>query len=638
MSQEPADAQQQPPPTDPLPEAAPLPIAATEADVAPTAGDPMPQPASSAVVSPGTAVPAAASDAGLAGAATSADEPTPDPSGVMPDADSAAPRQAVDQDSASDGALEELTLPATVEAPPQLAADTTLGPDGRLRVGAYLGALGRVNRYASVWQDDEGQAVDVELREGPAGELQREAAVLEAVRYAMLPRWYATFEQGSCQYLVLEQTNGPTVEEALRSGMDQGQAVSVVVQLAQVLRRLHLAGWVLAGLSPADVRLGEPLRVTELGGALRVGETSYPLQVPGYSAPELAHPAPLTGKEDVYSLGAILYHALVGQPLPESGAELAALPTRLRIPGVPQILAQALAVADERADLETVYQQLLAFKQRLGRGLVALDVASATSLGLNPTRLVNEDACGYAVWSAYAAGSVEQGALLCVADGMGGMEAGEVASGAALQAVMAAGARPVRPGDSEPGATALPLDPVALVRGAAPAVHAAGEGRQMGTTLTVVIVQGSELTLGHVGDTRAYLLRSGVLTQLTNDHSLVAAMVASGVLTKDEARGHPDSNKVLRSLGGQRELPDRYVDTLAAAYGRPTLRLQPGDWIMVCSDGIWGSVDEEQIGGVLMEALDGGAAAQALVQQALNAGAPDNATAVVARCVAVADQ
>ena len=110
-------------------------------------------------------------------------------------------------------------------------------------------------------------------------------------------------------------------------------------------------------------------------------------------------------------------------------------------------------------------------------------------------------------------------------------------------------------------------------------------------------------------------------------------MVASGVITPEEARGHPDSNKVLRSLGSQRELPPGYVDGLDAAYGQPGLQLAVGDVLMICSDGVWGTVADHEIQAVLTEALDAQTAAQALIDRALAAGAPDNATAVVARCV-----
>jgi protein phosphatase len=286
---------------------------------------------------------------------------------------------------------------------------------------------------------------------------------------------------------------------------------------------------------------------------------------------------------------------------------------------------------------------------------VGLEVASATTLGLNPTRLVNEDASCYAVWARTGADALGETALLCVADGMGGMEAGEVASQTAVAVVLRDAVRTLWPpptdvppavanlptstaaGEQPPstdhGAASPRLDPAVLVRQAATAVHAAGQGRNLGTTITCVVVHDGELTLAHVGDTRAYLLRDGVLTRLTADHSLVAAMVASGVITPEEARGHPDSNKVLRSLGSQRELPASHVDGLEAAFGRPSLLLAPGDVLLLCSDGIWGPVEDRDIQIVLTEALDAQTAAQALIERALAGGAPDNATAIVARCV-----
>jgi PPM family protein phosphatase len=556
------------------------------------------------------------------------------------------PEPAVEEPVAPAGELEELTLPSTIAPPAPLPAEAALGPDGRVRVMNHLGAHGRVNRYRAMWRDDAGLSLPVELWEAPAGHegLRLEAEVRAGVRFAMLPRAYASFEQEGRAYLATdpEPDEAGTLEDALRSGMEVERAIATVLQLAQALRRLQQAGWVLAGLSPADVRLGDPLRIVRLGSAIRLGQApAQPLHVPGLSAPELAETAPVTGKEDVHTLGAILFRAAAGRPLPESGAETAALPMLVQVPGLPQLLARALAPAEERLDLETFYRELLALKRRLSERALALEVASATSVGLNPTRLVNEDSCGYVTWSVAGVDGLTYRALLVVADGMGGMEAGEVASQTALRTVLSAATIPAPPAegtsDGRPAPDApesIRLDLVGLIKRAAPAVHAAGQGREMGTTLTCVEVTGGELTLAHVGDTRAYLLRAGTLAQLTVDHSLVAAMVTSGVLSKEEARGHPDSNKVLRSLGSQRRLPDEgYVDTLEDAYGSPMLALEPDDLLLLCSDGVWGSVPDEQIAALLAQGPDSPAAARALIAEALRAGAPDNAAALVARCV-----
>lgn len=599
--------------------------------------------------------------------------PTAPPSSAEPpsvaDAMTAAPDAADSTMAPADAGadLEELVLPSLVSAPEPLSPGTELGPDGRLRVGEPLGTRGRVNRYAATWRQDDGQQIEVELREGPADHagLQREAEILTGVRYAMLPRAHLACEEGGRRYLAVDRLDGETLDRTLAAGLGVDRALSVVLQIVQVVRRLHQAGWALLGLTPADVVLGQPLRIAQLGQAGRIGEPPpQALHVAGYSAPELAYRQTVTGKEDVYTLGALLYHALTGRPPSEGGVDAPDLSDTIRLPGGPQLLADVLTPADERIDVEALYRGLLELKSRHAETALSLEVASATTVGLNPTRMVNEDSCAYAVWSRAGADGARETALLCVADGMGGMEAGEVASQTAIGVVMRRAAQalwPAAPEDTSSDVPAAPadspypvirgmqgwpqavespagpdsarLDPEALVREAATAVHAAALGRNLGTTITCVAVHDGELTLAHVGDTRAYLLRGGVLTRLTSDHSLVAAMVASGVITAEEAKGHPDSNKVLRSLGSQRELPPGYVDGLKAAFGAPGLRLEVGDWLVLCSDGVWGTVEDREIQVALSEALDAQNAARALVDRALQGGAPDNATAVVARCV-----
>jgi PPM family protein phosphatase len=547
----------------------------------------------------------------------------------------ASPAALAPTDPAERFLLDELRLPSQIQTHEPLEPGTRVGPEDGVEIVEHLGTLGRMHQYAALWRRADAET-PVQLREGPGDDLGlvREAEALAAVQYAMLPQLYLTWEHDGRRYLALEPLQGETLAQALHAasaGLPTERALSLILQLVQVVRRLHRAGWAVLGLTPADVVLGQPLHLVGLRYAGRIGEPAgQAFQLTGSSAPELAFREPVTGKEDVYSLGALLFHALTGQPLPDAGADTLDLPMALQIPGAPQLLADVLVPADERIDIDTLYQRLLALKARHAQTALRLVVASATSLGLNPTRHVNEDSCGFLVASRSGADGDTDVALLCVTDGMGGMEAGEIASQTALDTVMSRAAPSLW--RIAPDGPSL-LDPAALVRQAATAVHAAGQGRQLGTTITVVAVHGDRLTLGHVGDTRAYLLRNGELIRLTADHSLVAAMVASGVIEPEEAEGHPDSNKVLRSLGSQRELPAGYVDDLQAAHGAPVLTLRPDDWLLLCSDGVWGSVPDPQIRESLLDAADPQAAARELIDRALAAGAPDNATALVARCL-----
>lgn len=202
--------------------------------------------------------------------------------------------------------------------------------------------------------------------------------------------------------------------------------------------------------------------------------------------------------------------------------------------------------------------------------------------------------------------------LYIVADGLGGHEAGEIASNLAIEKIQAYA--PKRP------------DAAALMR----AVHRANEtviraveegvGKPgMGTTVTAAIIADGKVVIAQVGDSRAYLLRSGRLAQMTEDHSVVAAMVRSGSLSPAEARRHPQRNVVTRALGGDTNL---VVDT----YEFETLR---GDRWLLCSDGLFGLVANEAIETVLNTNADPRGCAEELIRMANEAGGSDNISAIV---------
>jgi serine/threonine protein phosphatase PrpC len=200
--------------------------------------------------------------------------------------------------------------------------------------------------------------------------------------------------------------------------------------------------------------------------------------------------------------------------------------------------------------------------------------------------------------------------LYAVADGMGGHRGGEVASATAIETLRAAyggGQRLAEAMESANAAVfAKAADDVAL--------------RGMGTTLTAVALEdGHTALLGHVGDSRAYLMRNGTVTQVTDDHSLVEQLVREGRLSPEEAHHHPQRAIITRALGVD---PEVEVDTYR-------LDLKPGDRILICSDGLTNMLSDDIIATTLRRHADPQQAADILVDMANQAGGDDNITVVV---------
>jgi protein phosphatase len=203
--------------------------------------------------------------------------------------------------------------------------------------------------------------------------------------------------------------------------------------------------------------------------------------------------------------------------------------------------------------------------------------------------------------------------LFVVADGMGGAQAGEVASKAAVAAFE--GELPAGPPERVLERT-IKVANQAIHEQARSDPNLAG----MGTTTTAAIVdpEAEEVAIGHVGDSRAYRYRGGRLERLTRDHSLVEEMRRKGQLTEAQAEDHPQRSIITRALGPE---PDVDVDL-------QTVPAQPGDVFLICSDGLTTMLDDEQVARLLGRASSMAAAVRALVDEANRAGGRDNITVV----------
>src|SRR3954447_14243789 len=205
--------------------------------------------------------------------------------------------------------------------------------------------------------------------------------------------------------------------------------------------------------------------------------------------------------------------------------------------------------------------------------------------------------------------------LFAVADGMGGAKAGEVASAVAVEAVESA----TESGESTETELAN------IVRQANRRIYdlaVADESRRgMGTTLTLAKVHGDEVSLAHVGDSRAYRLRDGELEQLTRDHSLVAELERSGQITPEAAEHHPQRSIITRALGPE---PEVEVDTY-------TLAGRDGDVFLICSDGLTSMISDDELRSILRSSDGLEDAAESLVRAANQSGGKDNITGILFR-------
>lgn len=202
--------------------------------------------------------------------------------------------------------------------------------------------------------------------------------------------------------------------------------------------------------------------------------------------------------------------------------------------------------------------------------------------------------------------------LFVVADGMGGHRGGEVASRIAVERILAASSW---------------NDPLAGLRDGFSAANQAirehaelnEECRGMGTTVVALVLAGHQALLAHIGDSRIYRFRRGILSLLTRDHSLVEELVRQGSISADEARNHPQRSVLTRALGTTETPKVEYAE----------FDPEPGDLYLLCTDGLTAEVAEPEIAAALQKADDPQTAAELLVEAALSHGGSDNITVLV---------
>jgi protein phosphatase len=497
----------------------------------------------------------------------------------------------------------------------------------------------------------------------PSVEWERD--LIAQVNLPALPALLDCFTEDGNEYLIEEIPTGRLLWDAWDDPeANAAERFGWLKQIAETLHALHQHGAMLETLRP-DIVVVSPegqARVTDLSDLL-------PLPLPAdaavraslYTAPELvAGAANVDARADLFSFGAMLYALHVGRELAELDFEGQGRTPKPFIPRFPDVhplfgrlvtktfqrdLPQRFPTDEAHKEDATGFIELIRTLEVCRRTLdnVRLEIASWTTTGI--VRTGNEDAFALIHTVESRQDDLEDAALVLLADGMGGYEAGEVAAALAVQALrkyllqqpafhFLAGESPFSAefgADVESFAATLDTELCKrllsdALRDANKQVYTASRSgigkRGMGCTAEAVFINGRHVVVGHVGDSRTYHFHEGRLIQLTRDHTLVNRLVEIGTLTAEEAEHHPRRNELQQAIGGQPHVePGLYSG-----------RMKPGDWVVVCSDGVSNHVTPAMLKEMLeSEATSAEMAARRLVNLVNIEGATDNATVVVVR-------
>jgi PPM family protein phosphatase len=438
------------------------------------------------------------------------------------------------------------------------------------------------------------------------------------------PETVAGFDPNQPQILLV--TEWPSETHSLKQWLDRSpsqiEALSLAIQLCQCCSFFARKGWIIINLTPRFIEFKDRLKICDLTHIYPLGEIPASGLIEEYYAPELASGSAIDEVMSTYMVGALFYQVL-HHHLPTFDRDL-----NFKIQPIPrlyQLLKISLSpIPNDRFLLPQFQQLLLEARQELetpklrwniATPKVRWNIASHSTVGLSTSRLQNEDS--FAIKQQL---SDKKNLIIgAVADGMGGMAQGEVASRIAIETVL---------GHPIPWELRSPeqlntwfLD---LFQKANQSIG--DVVRNGGTTLSVVMALDRVLTIGHVGDSRIYLIHQGTLQQLSQDHSYVGLLVNNGEITEEQSQSHPDRNILIKSLGSTTKLSNGYVQTLQDTIKHPSLNLENLDILLLCSDGVWDLVGKPELTEIFSSAHDLQAAVDLTIQKVIDGGASDNAT------------
>jgi protein phosphatase len=411
------------------------------------------------------------------------------------------------------------------------------------------------------------------------------------------------------------------LEDWLKQEKNLKESLPILIQICQFANYLHKQGWCFTQINPALISLQNPIQFYDLTGIFRIGEIPSHGLTGSYCPPELALGHSIDAQMSSFVIGALLYQIVHHhQPRVNENIPLVIKP----IPGIYQILRVCLAPNGDRPPVDQLLSTLVETQKLLSTPTLHWEYQGQSTLGLSENRWKNED--HYGVRQQSSSNPLNSLMIGIIADGMGGMAQGEIASQIAVQTLIT---------------TPLLTDIYSLKSWNDWLIKTIQQANQKifkavrngGTTLSVVLAIGSKLLIAHVGDSRIFLIRNGFICQLSQDHSFVSVLFNTGKITQAEMRDHPDRSVLTKSLGSSHNLPKSDIQNLSFFKADElSIDLEDQDTLLLCSDGIWDLIPETQLCEIFCNCSSLTTAVNQVISQVLDQGANDNATLLSLRC------
>ena len=453
----------------------------------------------------------------------------------------------------------------------------------------------------------------------------RVLALSMTLNHPAFQRAFAGFAHGGRVYLVYhDEEIRPLSSRPGGMAMGEAEALNIALQVCQAVSFVHRRALRINDLWPQSVGYGANgrIKLTGLDCISNDNELqSEQIFNDGYTAPEIYRGKRVDKRADIFAIGALLYTCITGERLDsetwrEEAGPIRFYPPHVVSPALERVLRRAL-----QFDPAGRWSKVDALKAELAKLAGTLQVRSSLLTDVGRVREHNEDSVLAVECKRDSLIGSVQTFLYVVADGMGGAEAGEVASAIAVETIRSY----VEANLSTSATTDLSAILQEALEGANSKiieyqkVHTEAHG--MGSTAVAALIKPPEAGVAWVGDSRAYICDGQGLRQLSKDHSLVQRLIEIGQITPAEARNHEHKNVITRSLGARPTGP--------AGAESVFIRLRRGDRLLLCSDGLTTHVDDQQINELLLRHSDPAAAARELVVAANAEGGTDNVSVVV---------